>query len=259
MYLAISTNALRLYCPRHPSQLSVFVTPLKRISPLCTLVGAVPGAHRVDRWAARVGHLDPAAWVIFGIVFFWHSLISCPSRGCIAKTTRAQASRPCPRAAQRPLLSFSAYWPPFPFRRWLSFLHFAVIGIVYFAGALVLWRRLSLLQRTLRLQRSIVCARQLLFASILYLPCYLLARVGQEMNAKRKGLKGAAMTMLIQSNSESTPLALCFRLSNLLSPMPKTSNHSNSFATMLGLNEDQIATIRNGKAICQGHRVSHGG
>jgi protoheme IX farnesyltransferase len=43
-------------------------------------------------------------------------------------------------------------------------------GLVYFAGALILGGVFFYYSTRFALQRSIVCARQLLFASILYLP-----------------------------------------------------------------------------------------
>lgn len=47
-------------------------TPLKRVSSLCTLVGAVPGAlPPVMGWAAARGTLEPGALGIFLILFFW--------------------------------------------------------------------------------------------------------------------------------------------------------------------------------------------
>jgi heme o synthase len=47
-------------------------TPLKRRTPLCTLVGAIPGAMPpLIGWTAARGHLDPEAWVLFLIVFLW--------------------------------------------------------------------------------------------------------------------------------------------------------------------------------------------
>lgn len=51
----------------------VFVyTPLKRVSSLSTLVGAVPGALPImGGWTAATGSLDPGAWALFGILFFW--------------------------------------------------------------------------------------------------------------------------------------------------------------------------------------------
>ena len=47
-------------------------TPLKQISPLCTFVGAFPGAMPgVLGWTAARGHLEYEALVLFAIVFFW--------------------------------------------------------------------------------------------------------------------------------------------------------------------------------------------
>ena len=51
----------------------VFIyTPMKRRTPLATLVGAVPGAlPPVIGWAAARGTVTIEAWVLFGIVFLW--------------------------------------------------------------------------------------------------------------------------------------------------------------------------------------------
>lgn len=47
-------------------------TPLKRRSPLSTVVGAFPGAlPPLIGWAAATGTLNFDAWVIFAIQFFW--------------------------------------------------------------------------------------------------------------------------------------------------------------------------------------------
>lgn len=47
-------------------------TPMKRLSPFNTLVGAVPGAiPALMGWAAGAGRLDEGAWTLFGIVFLW--------------------------------------------------------------------------------------------------------------------------------------------------------------------------------------------
>lgn len=47
-------------------------TPLKPRTSLATVVGAVPGAiPPMIGWAAAAGRLDPGAWVLFLIVFFW--------------------------------------------------------------------------------------------------------------------------------------------------------------------------------------------
>lgn len=47
-------------------------TPLKRRTPLATLVGAVPGALPVvGGWVAARGTLGPEAWILFALLFFW--------------------------------------------------------------------------------------------------------------------------------------------------------------------------------------------
>ncbi len=47
-------------------------TPLKRVTSLATVVGAVPGAiPPLIGWAAARGRLDAGAWALFLILFFW--------------------------------------------------------------------------------------------------------------------------------------------------------------------------------------------
>src|SRR5246127_2332553 len=47
-------------------------TPLKRKSPICTLIGALPGAMPVlIGWAGASGGLSSGAWILFGILFLW--------------------------------------------------------------------------------------------------------------------------------------------------------------------------------------------
>src|ERR1051325_5965542 len=47
-------------------------TPLKRVSSLCSLVGAIPGAlPPVAGWAAARGTLGLEPWILFAIMFLW--------------------------------------------------------------------------------------------------------------------------------------------------------------------------------------------
>jgi heme o synthase len=47
-------------------------TPLKRKSPACTLIGAIPGAMPpLIGWAGASGHLSSEAWLLYGILFLW--------------------------------------------------------------------------------------------------------------------------------------------------------------------------------------------
>src|SRR6204780_2111543 len=73
IYLAIAVNALAslLAIVTLLSYLFIY-TPLKRKTPLCTLVGAFPGAAPpLIGWAAGRGRLDTEAWVLYLIVFLW--------------------------------------------------------------------------------------------------------------------------------------------------------------------------------------------
>jgi heme o synthase len=72
-FLAVSVNlltsALALFTLS--SYLLVY-TPLKRKTPVCTLIGAIPGAMPpLIGWAAASGHLSSEAWFLYGILFLW--------------------------------------------------------------------------------------------------------------------------------------------------------------------------------------------
>ena len=47
-------------------------TPLKKLTWLNTSVGAIPGSiPPIGGWVAATGRLDPEAWILFAILFFW--------------------------------------------------------------------------------------------------------------------------------------------------------------------------------------------
>src|SRR6266496_373024 len=73
VYLAVAVNLLSsvLAIATLLSYL-FFYTPLKRKTPLCTLVGAVPGAMPpLIGWAAASGKLTFEAWTLFAVIFLW--------------------------------------------------------------------------------------------------------------------------------------------------------------------------------------------
>jgi protoheme IX farnesyltransferase len=71
--LLVAVNPLAATLAAIAATLYVLVyTPLKRKTPLCTLVGAVPGAiPPLVGWAAARGTLDAGAWALFAIQFLW--------------------------------------------------------------------------------------------------------------------------------------------------------------------------------------------
>ena len=73
LYLALAVNvfASLLAIVTLLSYLFLY-TPLKRKTPLCTLIGAFPGAAPpLIGWAAVRGQLNPEAWVLCALVFLW--------------------------------------------------------------------------------------------------------------------------------------------------------------------------------------------
>jgi protoheme IX farnesyltransferase len=73
IYLALTTNWLTAALTFGTSLVYLgFYTPLKTVSPICTFIGAIPGAMPpVLGWTAVRGRLDWEALILFAIVFFW--------------------------------------------------------------------------------------------------------------------------------------------------------------------------------------------
>src|SRR5260221_12357329 len=177
VYLAISTNALASLLAVLTLLSYLFLyTPLKRITALCTLVGAIPGATPpLIGWAAARGHLDPAAWVLFAIVFLWQF----PHFMSIAWIYREDYARagylvlPASDLKDR-FVAWQCLLPA------LGLFVVSIVpalqgqsGTVSFPGALVLGGVFLYYSARFALQRSVASARQLLLASILYLPVLL--------------------------------------------------------------------------------------
>jgi protoheme IX farnesyltransferase len=153
-----------------------FYTPLKRRTPLCTLVGAIPGAAPpLIGWAAARGHLDPEAWVLFFVVFLWQF----PHFMSIAWMYRDDYARagylvlPGDRTRQRfaivqTLLPLAALLPVslLPVRA-------GEPSVLYSAGAVVLGIGFLYVGAQFAVEVSGSTARRLLMASIIYLPALL--------------------------------------------------------------------------------------
>jgi protoheme IX farnesyltransferase len=151
-------------------------TPMKRRTPLCSLVGAVPGAlPPVTGWAAAAGGLGVAPWVLFSILFLWQ----LPHSLAIARMYRDDYARagirllpvidPDGGSTGRQIVTNS-----------LALMSVALLptvvglsGVVYFFVALLLG--LVLLGYSVQLARTrrLADARRLLFASLVYLPVLL--------------------------------------------------------------------------------------
>jgi protoheme IX farnesyltransferase len=73
LYLAITVNGVAslLAVSTLLSYLLIY-TPLKRKTPVCTLLGAFPGAMpTLIGWAGAAGSIERHAWYLFAILFLW--------------------------------------------------------------------------------------------------------------------------------------------------------------------------------------------
>lgn len=155
----------------------VFVyTPLKRVTTLNTLVGAVPGAlPPLLGWTAATGEISAGGWSLFTILFFWQlphfMAISWMYRSDykeagfkMLSADDGDGSRTAAAAIRHTLalLAFS-----------LSPVALHLGGKIYGVGAIVLG--VLFLICAVQFSRSTTRerARQLFFASILYLPLIL--------------------------------------------------------------------------------------
>ena len=155
----------------------VFIyTPLKRHTVLNTLVGAVPGAlPPLMGWTAATGRFDPEGWSLFTILFFWqlphfmaiawmyrddYVLGGFRMLPSIDPDGRRTASTAIRHASA--LLIFSLI----PFAMHLT-------GKWYLAGAVILGCGFLATAIRFAIRRAADTARQMFFASIIYLPLLL--------------------------------------------------------------------------------------
>lgn len=71
--LTVFTNVLTGFLAALTWSTYVFLyTPLKRITPLSTVIGGIPGAiPPMMGWVAARGSISAESWILFGILFFW--------------------------------------------------------------------------------------------------------------------------------------------------------------------------------------------
>ena len=151
-------------------------TPMKRRTPLCTLVGAIPGAlPPLIGWAGARGTLGAEAWVLFAILFVWQ----LPHFLALALLHREDYARAGfhmlpliesggPTTARQMFLYGMALLPAS-----LCPTVFGLAGPAYFFGALILGLGFLAIAARAAWWRTPRAAWQLFFASVLYLPLLL--------------------------------------------------------------------------------------
>jgi len=151
----------------------LFYTPLKKRTPLCTLVGAFPGAMPpLIGWAAVRNSLSLDAWALYAFLFFWQF----PHLLAIAWMYREDYARAglqmLPRndregrTTVRQILGYSLVLLPAS----IVPVFLGQVGKAYLVGALVLGFGFLHYGMRLAANRSNSFARRLVLASVVYLP-----------------------------------------------------------------------------------------
>jgi heme o synthase len=176
-YLAVLVGPLVALVTMVTTILYLFAyTPLKSRTPLCTLVGAVPGAlPPVAGWAAARADVALGAWVLFGILFLWQ----LPHTLSIARLYREDYARAGVRVL--PLMNrHGASTERQIVLTCLALLSVSLLpavlgwtGPVYLVGALGLGLAFTAVGIVHAVARTTRAARQVLLASLLYLPLLL--------------------------------------------------------------------------------------
>jgi protoheme IX farnesyltransferase len=181
LYLGVARNALTGWLSLSTAVVYLAAyTPLKRVHPICTFVGAIPGAMPgVLGWTAARGRIEWGTLALFAIVFVWQF----PHFFSIAWLYRDDYAaggirmlpvvEPDGRSTARRILLYSIALIPVSFLpAWIG-----MTGRVYLTGALLLGAamlyagvRLTTLDAPPSAALSKVRARQLLQASVVYLP-----------------------------------------------------------------------------------------
>ncbi|HEY1490509.1 MAG TPA: heme o synthase [Verrucomicrobiae bacterium] len=177
VYLSLAVNLLTSVIGAVTLVSYLFIyTPLKRVTWLNTVIGAVPGAlPPLMGWTAARGELTGEGWALFAILFFWQ-LPHFYAIAWIYRDDYARAgfkmlpgidpdgSRTAQQSVSNTLALLAISLSPFVFK---------IAGTVYLAGALVLSAGFLWCAIQFSRQLTLARARQLFFASIIYLPLLL--------------------------------------------------------------------------------------
>lgn len=181
LYLGLAVNWLTAALGVFTLTSYIFVyTPLKRVSTISTIIGAVPGAvPPLMGWTAATGELTAGGWIVFGILFLWQlphfMAISWMYRDDYARGGFAMLAVRDTEGASvaRQAIFYTLALIPVSLAPTL----FGMSGFVYFAGALA--GGAALLAATIRFyfDRNYRNARSVFMISNLYLLTVMLLLV----------------------------------------------------------------------------------
>jgi protoheme IX farnesyltransferase len=166
-------------------------TPMKRVHPISTLAGAIPGAlPPVIGWAAASGHVGGGAVVLFSILFLWqvpHFL----AIGRMYRDDYAKAGFPMlvvidrdGDATSRLMLLYAVVLIPVS----LVLVRTGSAGHLYFWSALAAGLFYARAAWQAGADRSRQAARKLLLASVVYLPVLFAALLAEHAWSALRGL-----------------------------------------------------------------------
>lgn len=189
LYLSITTNVVTgtLTLLTAVAYVAIY-TPLKRITPLNTFIGAFPGAlPPLIGWTAARGIIEWPAVALFAILFVWQfphfMAIGWLYRADYAQAgIRLTATGPDAREAARSSSLQALFYAVLmiPVSLWPTWLHltgwpYAAIALVLDAFYLWATLRFARIGREIPAPESRALARTLLKVSVIYLPLLLIA------------------------------------------------------------------------------------
>lgn len=187
IYLDLTTNRLACFIALLTLVLYLLLyTPLKRRTPMCTLIGAIPGAMPpLIGWAAARGSLSFEAWILYVILFLWQF----PHFSAIAWMYRQDYTRAgylmLPPSDQKgrfmatQVIGFSLLLIPVTIMPALM----GQAGRIYLVGAVMLGLAFLYFGARLAFSRSNALARRLVLASVVYLPLIYLLMIVNKTSA----------------------------------------------------------------------------
>jgi protoheme IX farnesyltransferase len=177
IYLLVFVNPLTSALAAITLALYLFAyTPLKRKTSLCTVIGAVPGAiPPMMGWTAVQGSIGFQAWWLFCILFLWQ-LPHFLAIGWLYREDYARGGFPMLPVTDTNGIQTSRQVIINTLALIAVSLLPAFLGLsspLYLAGALILGILFLIMGIRLSQTKSSLSARQLLLASVLYLPLLL--------------------------------------------------------------------------------------
>jgi protoheme IX farnesyltransferase len=175
--LALFVNPLTALLGAITLAIYVFVyTPLKRFTTICTIVGAVPGAiPPMMGVTAATGHFTPAAIALFLILFIWQMPHFLAIAILYKDDYAAGGFKMLPvvdeglASTSRQIVVYSLTLIPISLMPALM----QVAGTIYFLAAVIMGLGFLGFGVLCAVRKTRADARQLFFASIVYLPCLL--------------------------------------------------------------------------------------